>query len=419
MLLRRASAFASLVVIAVLVTSCSPRADQDRPTIEVFVPYLGADVESFAASVAPYEEATGVDVQIVGSGSFAGDIQDRVINADYPDVAMFPQPSLLLSFAAKDVIVPLPDTLQPASADDTLHTITDIGGVLHGIWFRAAVKSLVWYRPSEFTDRGYATPLTWDDLIALSDRMIADGVAPWCIGMQSFGSTGWVGTDWIEDIVLRMDGPALYDSWVTGDLPFESSEVRSGFTTFGSIIHTRGSVFGGASRVLNESWQSAPDPMFTDPVGCMMQRQASFWAPNLPDGSVYGEDFSVFVLPGRTAEDPPIIASGDIAGAFTDAPEVAAFMEFLAQPESGEGWADRGGFTSPHATFNPDFYASDFDREVGQILTSAQIVRFDGSDLMPPEVGTGTFWDGMRGFVANGDLSTILTVIDDSWPTTS
>jgi alpha-glucoside transport system substrate-binding protein len=416
MLPRRASAIAAAVLIAVLVGSCSPRADQDRPTIEVFVPYLGADVDGFAASVAPFEEATGIDVQIVGSGSFARDIQNRVMNADFPDVAMFPQPSLLLSFAAKDIVVPLPETLQPDSADDTLHIITDIGGILHGIWFRAAVKSLVWYRPSEFADRGYAPPVTLAALTGLTDRMIADGIAPWCIGIQSFGSTGWVGTDWIEDILLRMEGPALYDSWVTGDLPFESPEVRAAFNTFGSVIRTRGSVFGGASRVLNESWQSAADPMFADSVGCMMQRQASFWAPNLPPGSVFGEDFEVFVLPAQTADEPPIVASGDIAGAFTDTPEVVAFMEFLAQPESGEGWADRGGFTSPHATFNPDSYTSDFDREVGQILTTAKVVRFDGSDLMPPEVGTGTFWEGMRTFVANGDLSTILTESDDSWP---
>lgn len=413
---RRASAIAAVAVLAVFVGSCSPHADQHRSTLEVFVPYLGADAESFAASVAPFEDATGVDVQIVGSGSFAGDIQDRVISADTPDVAVFPQPSLLLSFAEKGIIVPLPDILQPDTPDDTLHTITDIGGILHGIWFRAAVKSLVWYRPSEFTERGYTPPHTWDELTVLTEMMIADGVAPWCLGMRSFGSTGWVGTDWIEDIILRLDGAAVYDSWVTGELPFESPEVRNAFATFGSVVHTKGSVFGGPRRVLTESWQTAADPMFADPVGCMMQRQASFWAPDLPPGSVFGEDFSVFVLPGQSAGNHPIVASGDIAGAFTDSPEAAAFMEFLAQPESGEGWAALGGFTSPHATFDPEAYATELDREVGQILTTATVVRFDGSDLMPPEVGTGTFWDGMRTFVANGDLSTTLTVIDDSWP---
>ncbi|MGI9586111.1 MAG: ABC transporter substrate-binding protein [Acidimicrobiia bacterium] len=390
--------------------------DPDRPAIEVFVPYLGTDADRFAATVAPFEESTGIDVQIVGSGSFAGDIQDRVINADYPDVAMFPQPSLLLSFAARGVLTALPDSLQPESADDTLHTITDIGGVLYGLWFRASVKSLVWYRPSEFAENGYVVPETWDELALLSDRMIEDGVAPWCIGMQSFGSTGWVGTDWIEDIVVRTYGPAVYDQWVTGELPFESSEIRGAFMTFGSIIHTKGSVLGGASRILNESWQRSADPMFVDPPECMMQRQASFWVPNLPSGYVYGDDVDVFVLPGEEAGNPPIVAAGDIAGAFSDSPEVVAFMEYLATPESGEGWAQEGGFTSPHADFDQDAYSNEFDRLVGEELTTSELVRFDGSDLMPPEVGTGTFWNGMRSFVANGDLSAILTTIDDSWP---
>ncbi len=327
MLPRRASAAGVLALVAALVIgACGHRVSQDRTTIEVFVPYLGTDADSFAATVAPFEESTGVDVQIIGSGSFASDIQNRVINADYPDVAMFPQPALLLSLAAKEVVVPLPDSLQPDSADDTLHTITEIGGVLYGVWFRASVKSLVWYRPSEFSDGGYTLPETWDELMTLTDRMVVDGVSPWCIGMQSFGSTGWVGTDWIEDIVLRMDGPDIYDSWVTGDLLFESTAIRDAFTTFGSIVHSRGSVYGGASRILNESWQRAADPMFVDPPECMMQRQASFWVPNLPSGFTYGDDVDVFVLPGPTPQNPPIVASGDIARAFTDEPEASASM---------------------------------------------------------------------------------------------
>lgn len=417
MLPRRVSAAAVLALVgAMVVTACTPKVDPDRSTIEVFVPYLGTEADRFAATVVPFEESTGIDVQIIGSGSFAGDIQNRVINANYPDVAMFPQPALLLSFAGKGVITPLPDTLQPQSADDTLHTITDIGGVLYGLWFRASVKSLVWYRPSEFTENGYAVPETWDELAALSDRMIGDGVAPWCIGMQSFGSTGWVGTDWIEDIVLRIYGPGVYDSWVTGDLPFESAEIRDSFSRFGSIVHGPGSVYGGASRILNESWQRSADPMFVDPPECMMQRQASFWVSNLPSGVTYGTDVDTFVLPGTIPDNPPIVASGDIAGAFNDSPDVVAFMEYLATPESGEGWAGAGGFTSPHAGFNQDAYTSEFDRQVGEELTTSQVVRFDGSDLMPPEVGTGTFWVGIRSSVANGDLSTILTAIDDSWP---
>ena len=51
------------------------------------------------------------------------------------------------------------------------------------------------------------------------------------------------------------------------------------------------------------------------------------------------------------------------------------------------------------------------------ILQNADVVRFDGSDLMPAEVGAGTFWtEGTS--VVNGDKSVAeaTQAIDDSWP---
>ncbi len=52
-----------------------------------------------------------------------------------------------------------------------------------------------------------------------------------------------------------------------------------------------------------------------------------------------------------------------------------------------------------------------------RILLNAETVRFDASDLMPPEVGAGTFWSSMVDYVTGAvDLDTALQEIDDSWP---
>ncbi|MEQ9548021.1 MAG: hypothetical protein RIM23_00125 [Coleofasciculus sp. G3-WIS-01] len=44
-------------------------------------------------------------------------------------------------------------------------------------------------------------------MMALSDQIRADGGVRWCIGFASGDATGWVGTDWIEDIMLRTVAP--------------------------------------------------------------------------------------------------------------------------------------------------------------------------------------------------------------------
>ena len=45
-------------------------------------------------------------------------------------------------------------------------------------------------------------------------------------------------------------------------------------------------------------------------------------------------------------------------------------------------------------------------------------LRFDGSDLMPPEVGLTPFWSAMMDYVANGpdNLDDVLAGLDDAWP---
>ena len=91
---------------------------------------------------------------------------------------------------------------------------------IYGIWYRASVKSLVWYNPKAFEAQGFTVPTTWDEMLALSDQIVAAGAMPWCIGLESGDATGWPGTDWIEDIMLRTAGPDVYDQWITHEHSF-------------------------------------------------------------------------------------------------------------------------------------------------------------------------------------------------------
>jgi alpha-glucoside transport system substrate-binding protein len=412
MLLRRASRILAVgIVLAIFATACSD-AEQDSVTvIDVFGPYRGEEAVKFAASIEPFELETGYDVRYVGTGSFAADISARIAEADYPDVAIFPQPALILDAAANGALVRLTDSGTDSGDALEVNTIDS-----YAVWFRAAAKSLVWYRPPVFEEMGYTVPNTWDELMALSETMVDDGTAPWCMSIESFSSTGWVGTDWIEDIVLREQGADSYDKWVAGDISFESPEIRHAFRTFGSVARGVGTVLGGTTRILSEPWAEAATPMFEDPPRCMMHRQASFWAPNIPDTMVFGEDIDFFILPGVTDTPPPLLVSGELAAAFNDEPEVAALMEFLATPQAGEGWAELGGFISPHEDFDDSHYGSEIDKAVGRIVRDAQVVRFDGSDMMPAVVGTGTFWQAMRVFIRTGDIDRAVSLVDDSWP---
>ena len=185
--------------------------------LEVFGPWIDTDQTHIEAVVALFEEATGADVTYSGSNDAEQLIQVRVEGGDPPDVYVFPQPGQAADFASDGQLIPLGEETQQWVVDNyaagadwaTFGTLTDENGEDQFFIFpyKQDLKSLVWYVPDNFADAGYEVPETMEDLLALSEQMVADGNTPWCIGIESGGATGWPATDWMEDIMLRKYSP--------------------------------------------------------------------------------------------------------------------------------------------------------------------------------------------------------------------
>ena len=192
----------------------------------------GKDEEMLLNTVSCFEKATGAVVQYSGSRDFAALVVADLRSNNAPNIAIFPQPGLAADMAKEGHLVPLGDDLADwmtsnygaGSSWVDLGTYADANGKedFYGFAFKMDLKSLVWYSPEQFEDNGYEIPSTMEELIALSDQMVADGNTPWCIGVESGNATGWTATDWMEDLMLRTTSPENYDRWVSNDLPFNS-----------------------------------------------------------------------------------------------------------------------------------------------------------------------------------------------------
>jgi alpha-glucoside transport system substrate-binding protein len=102
---------------------------------------------------------------------------------------------------------------------------------------------------------------------------------------------------------------------------------------------------------------------------------------------------------------------------FNDRPEVRALMEYFTVPQSVSGWMEGGGAIAAQQTATREMYGSDLDWGVAQLVNEATSFRFDGSDLMPGEVGAGSFWEQITSYVAGSiELDTAMQEIDASWP---
>ncbi len=396
-------------------------------TVVVDGPFTDADEIKFKESYKAFEEATGITINYIGNKEFETSIGIRVDAGDEPDIADFPQPGLLATFTRQGKIVD-PSTFIPMDwlkqqwneswLEMAMVPGPDGSDIMGGLWYRFNGKSLVWYPKDDFDAAGYEVPTTWDEMIALSDQILADGDAPWCVGIESGVATGWPATDWMEEVMLRTTSLENYDKWVSGELDFASPEVKKAAETLGELWFKDGYVFGGRNAIVSTFFGDAPAPMFEVPPKCWLHKQGNFITGFFPETAKADVDYSFFYLPPiDEAYGKPFLVAGDIMGMFNDRPEVRALMEFFTVPESAKGWLETGGALATHKTATPDMYGVDLERGIAALVQGATSFRFDASDLMPAEVGTGSFWKGMTDWVSGAaDLDTVLGEIDASWP---
>ena len=408
----------SLLIGILLLGGCNRTSGQDSPTQRVVIlgSLTGVGQEIVEEALAPLAASGEIEIVYEGTDAFATVLPIRVEGGDPPDIALFPQPGLMADLARAGEMVPLdidPTILAQAYATDWIELGT-VESELYGVWMRADPKSLVWYSPRAFEQAGYSIPTTWDELMALTDQMVSAGQTPWCLGMESGDASGWVGTDWLEDILLRTAGPAVYDQWVAHEIPFNAPPVQQALEQFGDIVRNPDYVYGGTTGVISIPFGDSPTPLFNEPPGCYLHRQASFIADFLPETVVPGEDVSVFLLPGTTAE-PPLLTGGLVFGLLKDTPAGREVMDYLATAEPHAIWDSRG-YISPHQGVDLSAYPNDLVRQQAEILRQVSVIRFDGSDLMPATVGTGTFWTGMLDYVGGTTEADVLEAIEKSWP---
>jgi len=410
----------------------SPGAGGSEPgdgVVEVFGAFGAAEQEAFEEALVAFEEESGIEIQYTGNADFTTFIRSRVQGGDPPDIALFPQPGLLLDIASDgETLVPIDEFLERDVLDETLipgflEATTDADGTTWGAPMRMAVKSLVWVPKPAFADAGY--PLEYaslQELMTTAETIRDDGTAPWCIGYESGAATGWVGTDWLEEMVLRTAGPDVYDQWVSHEIPFNDPQIAAALDAYGEIVFGDGLVAGGANAVITTPFGTTFNAAFEEPPGCYMMRNGNFSTGFFPENVQADLDgtVDVFVLPPSEGgyDGQPILGGGDLAGLLNgEDDEAKEVMAFLTADTFGAEWAQAGGWLSPHATFDATNYPDETTKTIAELVANADVFRFDASDLMPAEVGAGTFWTGMVEWTT-GDKTTdeVLTEIEESWP---
>jgi len=420
---------AILAVAGLALAGCAEAEDTGSggdQTVRISGGITGTEADALNKSFEQFTKDTGITVEYTGDKSFEGNIVTKVAGGSAPDIAIVPQPGLLKTLVDTGEVQEAGDETE-ANVDKNWSPDWKEYGTFDGKFYAApmlaSIKGYVWYSPAKFAEWGVSVPTTWQETLDLTKTIQEKtGAAPWCAGFASDAASGWPGTDWIEDLVLRQAGPDVYDQWVAGDVKFTDPEIKEAFESVGEILKNPAYVNAGYGDVKSINSTAFGDVAAKVADGsCPLTHQASFLSANFldvktaagatptvgPDGDVYG-----FVLPGIEADAANIEVGGEFVTPFTDSEAVKKVTAYMATPE----WADirvgLGGNISANLNADPTKASSPLLVDAMKLLQDPNTtVRFDGSDLMPSTVGSGSFWKGMVSWIDGKDTDTVLSDI--------
>jgi alpha-glucoside transport system substrate-binding protein len=394
-------------------------------TVNIFSPVRDSATDAGATqrknAYIPFEECTGAKINFEGTDQFETQIKVRLEGGNAPDAIEFPQPGLLASIAAKGQLKPLTGNALKSAQNDFISGWLEYGtvaGKVYGIPQSVNIKSLIWYSPAAFAAKGYKIPGSLEDLKALSDKIVADGGTPWCVGAESGVATGWVLTDWMEDFMLRTNGEKVYDAWVNHSMAFNDPKVKAVMDAVGAYVKNP-KYIGSESAVKNIATTKFQEGGFPILDGkCYMHRQASFYKDIWPDGTTIGESGKVntFYLPSPANGPKYMLGAGDIWAAGTDKPETMDVLLYGSSLQYMNDLEKVRTELSPRKDFDPAKITNPVGQNFARLLKGADVFRFDASDLMPGAVGSGTFWTEITKWITGQSTDDTVNNIEKSWP---
>ncbi|MEV0774986.1 extracellular solute-binding protein [Streptomyces sp. NPDC050428] len=387
------------VALGLLLTAvaCGSGPPSDRLT--VMVPWSGPEFQAFYSVIRSFEEDTGIQVDVLVTRAQTQQLDAAVAADAPPDLAVLPSVGALDQYARDDSLKPL----DAAITEDYTQPFRGLGIVqdkVYAVPVKADVKSLIWYTP-EVTLKPPSTKMP--ALQALS----RERPETWCLGLASGPTSGWPGADWIADMLLSQSGTDTYKDWLSGELEWNSPEVRAAWKAWRSIVA--------------DSVKNAPEKKFSEAAGGMTAKpptcalaHGTLSAMSFPPSAVAEEAYDYVT----SAPEPKrrLEVSADFVGRFTKNPSGTALITYLSSAKAQQAWVNQpGGYGfSARGQGKPLEYENPVQKRIAKMLrpNSGYTLCFSAADAMAPDL-SAAFYRAVLDYTADASrLKSLLKGLD-------
>jgi len=384
----------------------------------------GAEEEAFRAVLEAFTESTGIEAEYEANRTdYATVLRTRITGGNPPDVAIIPGIGTLRSLSRDGSLIPMSE-LGIAQGDiegNYAPGILDVGvvdGELYGIMVKLNSKATVWYSPERFSELGVEPAEDWDGLLQLTADIKDAGGTPWSLG----AADSWTLTDFFEVAYLKMHGPEAYDTLFSPEGDWTDPSVQETIDKM-TELYTEENVDGGIDGALATAFVDAIAKVFGSNPSAEIYHEGGFVGgiatgqdvnPDLQGQE--GEAIDWFDFPTIDGNGAGLVTyGGDVMAALVADTDVAAFMEYLTTAEAGQVWAEGGTIISPIVDVDTSVYPTVLIQKEAEQVTSAEAVRFDGSDLLPGTDLGAVLQSALRGEEMGPILEEFQTQVSAAW----
>jgi len=337
-------------------------------------------------------------------------------------IAIIPNPQGVVNLAERKLIINLDDISVDNDSISSLYSkhlksIVSHKGNIYAGWIRLFPNSLIWYDISKFQQHNIKVD-NFETLLQHTKQIADTGISPWCANSESSASTGWIQTNWLEDILLTKYGPHIYDDW--SDLKINASNIK----IYLSIKHLEEFIFyenhihNGPQSIINKEFRNLPKVMLDDSKDCFLSWSGHYFRYYIPEEYVYLEDYAVLPLP-KINFDNSIVGIGDNIVLTKSNDLSRQVISKILSKNFGEVWSTNkdSHYISANRNFDKNKIINEltlYEYTVVHEALSKNLFKFDASEIMARPIGSNKLWILFNEYIKEGpqNLVKLLNSID-------
>jgi multiple sugar transport system substrate-binding protein len=190
---------------------------------------------AMAAMIAHCEETQGIEVAVntVDHGTFQDQL-NSYLQATPDDIFTWFAGFRMQFFADQGLATPISDVWEEVGHNysDAFRTASTGHD---GEQYFIPIYNYPWvvlYRESLFAERGYEIPETWDEFIALAERIQADGLVPLAFGDLD----GWPAMGTFDILNMRLNGYDFHIGLMAGEESWTDDRVKDVFAKWSELL---------------------------------------------------------------------------------------------------------------------------------------------------------------------------------------